>query len=45
MVQQKVITQRVMEKAKADAEAEAANRPIEVDVVRREKKPRPHKKG
>ena len=45
VVQQKVITQRVMEKAKADAEAEAANRPIEVDVVRREKKPRPHKKG
>ena len=45
VVQQKVITQRVMEKAKAEAEAEAASRPIEVDVVRKEKKTRPHKKG
>ena len=45
VVQQKVITQRVVEKAKAEAEAEAANRPVEVDVVRREKKPRPHKKN
>ncbi|MBM6816880.1 YidC/Oxa1 family membrane protein insertase [Olsenella uli] len=45
VVQQKVITQRVMEKAKADAEAEAASRPIEVDVVRKEKKARPHKKS
>ena len=45
VVQQKVITQRVMEKAKADAEVEAANKPVEVDVVRREKKPRPHKKN
>ena len=45
VIQQKVITQRVVEKAKAEAEAEAANRPVEVDVVRREKKPRPHKKN
>ena len=45
VVQQKLITQRVVEKAKAEAEAEAASRPIEVDVVRREKKPRPHKKN
>lgn len=45
VVQQRVITKRVMEKAKAEAEAEAANRPVEVDVVRKEKKPRPHKKG
>lgn len=45
VIQQQVITKRVMEKAKAEAEAEAANRPVEVDVVRREKKPRPHKKG
>ena len=44
VIQQKVITQRVMEKAKAEAQAEAANRPVEVDVVRREKKPRQHKK-
>ena len=45
VVQQKVITQRVMEKAKVDAEAEAASSPIEVDVVRKEKKARPHKKS
>ncbi len=45
VIQQKVITQRVMEKAKAEAEAEAAGRSIEVDVVRKEKKARPHKKG
>ncbi len=45
VVQQQVITRRVMEKAKAEAEAEAANKPVEVDVVRREKKPRPHKKN
>ena len=45
VVQQRVITKRVMDKAKAEAEAEAANRPIEVDVVRKEKKARPHKKN
>lgn len=45
VVQQQVITKRVMEKAKAEAEAEASNKPIEVDVVRREKKPRQHKKS
>ncbi|MBM6774455.1 YidC/Oxa1 family membrane protein insertase [Olsenella profusa] len=45
VVQQQLITKRVMEKAKAEAAAEAANKPIEVDVVRREKKPRPHKKS
>ena len=45
VIQQQVITKGVMEKAKAEAEAEAASKPIEVDVVRREKKPRPHKKS
>ena len=45
VVQQQVITKRVMEKAKADSEAAAANKPIEVDVVRKEKKSRPHKKN
>ena len=45
VIQQRVITKRVMDKAKAEAEAEAANRPIEVDVVRKEKKARPHKKN
>lgn len=45
VVQQRVITKRVMDKAKAEAEAEAVARPIEVDVVRKEKKNRPHKKN
>ncbi|MCR8908129.1 YidC/Oxa1 family membrane protein insertase [Thermophilibacter sp. ET337] len=45
VIQQRVITKRVMDKAKAEAEAEAVNRPIEVDVVRKEKKARPHKKN
>ena len=45
VVQQRVITKSVMDKERAKLEAEAANAPIEVDVVRREKKPRPHKKN
>lgn len=45
VVQQKVITKSVMEKERAKLEADAANSPVEVDVVRREKKPRPHKKN
>lgn len=45
VIQQKLITQKVMAKARAEAEAEAAARPIEVDVVRKEKKPRQHKKN
>ena len=45
VIQQKLITQRVMEREKAKAEAEAVSKPVEVDVVRREKKPRPRKKG
>ena len=45
VVQQRVITQRVMAKAKAEAEAETATQPVEVNVVRKEKKKRPHKKG
>lgn len=45
VVQQKLITQRVIEKAKREAEEEAKNKPVEVDVVRKEKKPRPHKKN
>ena len=44
-LQQQLITKKVQQKAKEEAEAEAANRPIEVDVVRREKKQRPHKKA
>ncbi|OUP10447.1 YidC/Oxa1 family membrane protein insertase [Collinsella sp. An2] len=45
VVQQVFVTQRVMEKAKAEEEARLANAPIEVDVVRRERKQRPHKKN
>ena len=44
VVQQLFVTQRVIDKAKAEEEARLANAPIEVDVVRRERKARPHKK-
>lgn len=45
VVQQKVVTQRVMDRVKAETEAKMANQPVQVDVVRKERKPRPHKKG
>ena len=45
VVQQRIITQGVVAKAKAEAEKEAANSPVEVNVVRREKKQRQHKKN
>ena len=35
----------VLAQAKAEAEEEAANSPVEVNVVRREKKQRQHKKN
>lgn len=44
VVQQIFITQRVIDKAKAEEEERLANAPIEVDVVRREHKARPRKK-
>ena len=44
VIQQIFITQRVIDKAKAEEEERLANAPIEVDVVRRERKARPHKK-
>ncbi|MBM6756578.1 YidC/Oxa1 family membrane protein insertase [Collinsella tanakaei] len=44
VVQQLFVTQRVIDKAKAEEEERMANAPIEVDVVRRERKQRPHKK-
>lgn len=43
VAQQLFVTQKVMEKAKAEEEERLANAPIEVDVVRREHKKRPHK--
>ncbi len=45
VLQTKFITQRVTEKVKAEAEEAMKNKPVEVDVVRKDKKPRPHKKG
>lgn len=44
-IQQIFITRRVMEKAKADEAERLKNQPVKVDVVRKERKPRPHKKG
>ncbi len=43
-IQTQFITKSVTEKAKAEAEAALVNKPVEVDVVRKEKKKRPHKK-
>lgn len=43
VVQQIFVTQKVIEKAKAEEEERQAHAPIEVDVVRRERKPRPKK--
>ena len=45
VAQQLFVTQKVIEKAKAEEEERMANAPIEVDVVRRERKQRPHKKN
>ncbi|MDM8299481.1 YidC/Oxa1 family membrane protein insertase [Collinsella tanakaei] len=44
VAQQLFVTQKVIEKAKAEEEERMKNAPIEVDVVRRERKQRPHKK-
>ena len=44
VVQQIFVTQRVIDKAKKEEEERLVNAPIEVDVVRKERKPRPHKK-
>ncbi len=44
VVQQIFVTQKVIEKAKAEEEERMANAPIEVNVVRREHKARQHKK-
>ncbi len=45
VVQQKFITSKVLEKAKAEAAEAAEKKGVEVDVVRKEKKPRPRKKN
>jgi YidC/Oxa1 family membrane protein insertase len=45
VVQQTFVTKRIIEKYKKEEEERLANAPIEVDVVRRERKQRPHKKS
>ena len=45
VIQQVVVTQRVTEKVKAETEAQFKNQPKEINVVRRERKPRPKKKA
>ena len=44
VIQQIFVTQKVIDKAKADEEERLKNAPLQVEVTRREKKPRPHKK-
>ena len=45
VIQQQVVTKRVIAKVKAETEENLANQPVEINVVRRERKPRPKKKG
>ena len=45
VVQQQFITKKVMEKARVEEEERQLNAPIKVDVVRKEKNPRPRKKA
>ena len=45
VIQQQIVTKRVTEKVKAETEAQLANQPVEINVERRERKPRPKKKG
>ena len=45
VIQQVFITRKVMEKAKAEEQARLENSPFVVDVVRKERKARPHKKA
>lgn len=45
VIQQKVVTQRVMDKVKAETEAKLEAQGAQVEVVRKEHKPRPKKKS
>ena len=45
VAQQQLATNKVMEKARKEAEEAAKNKPVECQTVRKEKKPRPHKKN
>lgn len=45
VIQQQIVTKRVIAKVKAETEAQMAAQPAEINVVRRERKPRPKKKN
>lgn len=45
VAQMQLVTRRVMDEAKAEAQANMENRPVEVEVVRRDRKKRPRKKS
>ena len=45
VIQQQVVTKRVIAKVKAETEENLASQQAEINVVRRERKPRPKKKG
>ncbi len=45
VVQQKLVTQRVMDKVKSETAQKLENGAVEIDVVRKERKARPHKKS
>ena len=45
VIQQQLVTKRVTEQVKAETEAKLAAQPVEINVERRERKPRPKKKG
>lgn len=45
IVQQQLVTNRVIESVKAAEEERLKNKSVQVDVVRKERKPRPKKKG
>ena len=45
VVQQQIVTKRVTERVKAETQAKLDEKPVEINVVRRERKPRPKKKG
>ena len=45
VIQQQLVTKRVIAKVTAETEAKMANQPKEIVVERRDRKPRPKKKG
>ena len=45
VAQQQLVTKRVMDAAKAEAEAQLADKPLEIDIVRKDRKKRPRKKA